>query len=166
MLGVATVRVATPRDRDAIARLWQQLVDHHRRLDADYRTPVGLGEALVREIEVGLERDSRLILVAADDQNDLTGFLHAEVAGATGTIHELYVVPECRGTGLGGGLVREAEGWLRAQPIRLVNVRVERANAAARRFWAARGFVTCPGADPSTALHLERKLARHEPPGA
>lgn len=171
------LRVATDQDRAAIARLWRELVDHHRSLDADYRTPVGLGEALLHEIEVGLELDSRLILVA-DDGSGLRGFLHAEVDGETGIIHELYVVPERRGAGLGAGLVREAGTWLRAHPLRRqcvcvcvcvrVCVRVERANPDALRFWIRLGFALQEGADenPSTALHLERKLARHEPPGA
>jgi hypothetical protein len=47
-------------------------------------------------------------------------------------------------------------------------VRVERANPDALRFWIRLGFALQEGADedPSTALQLERKLARHEPPGA
>jgi GNAT superfamily N-acetyltransferase len=143
--GGLAIRPAEPRDRDRVIALWLALIDHHRRLDRDYPALPQIRSALDREVDQALAGSACRIYVA-DAGDGPIGFVSAEIAdeigtpGALGTIHELYVAPERRGTGVGRALVGAAEEWFRARSVARRRVRVETANAAALRFWRAAGY--------------------------
>jgi GNAT superfamily N-acetyltransferase len=139
------IRRGEPGDRDAVLALWLALIEHHRRLDRDYPDLPGVSGALEREIDLALEGTSSRIYLGVDDGRAV-GFVSAEIADEPdgsvplGTIHELYVVPERRGAGLGRALVDAAEEWFGARAVGRRRVRVETSNRDALRFWRAVGY--------------------------
>jgi len=146
--GAVRIRLATPRDTDALVSLWLGLVEHHRRLDPEYPLLPGLREQLRREIERGIRVESCEISLA-EVEGRACGFLFAELEGgrdalATGAdtawIHELFVVEEARGRGVGRALVARADRFFQFHGGPRTAVRVESANRDALAFWNHLGF--------------------------
>ena len=143
------IRPARPRDREAILDLWLALIDYHRALDPLYPVVPGIREALGEEVKRGLLGGlCRLLVAELDDA--LVGFAFAEVervetreASGPGSswIHELYVVPEERGSGVGSALVEAAEKFLERRGGGRIAVRVESGNEDGLRFWQRRNFI-------------------------
>ena len=142
----ASVRAATPADRDALISMWLELVLHHRRLDPDYPRVPGVRGALLAEIERGLEASSSRIWIAEREGAPL-GFVFAEVEHRGGAaslgpawIHELYVEPDARRAGVARALVEQALGFFAAHGQVRYSVRVESGNDVALGFWRRLGF--------------------------
>ncbi len=129
--------------------MWLDLIEHHRRLDSDFPPVAGLLESLRREIDRGVRASSCMLLVG-EDGDRLVGFLFAEVEGGgerddlssrdAAWIHELYVEPGSRDSGLGGSLLERADRWFEEREVPRVRVRVEVRNTAGLRFWRRCGF--------------------------
>jgi GNAT superfamily N-acetyltransferase len=158
------IRRGERRDRERVLALWLALIEHHRRLDRDYPDLRGVHGALEREIELALEGSTCRIYVAEEEDGPF-GFVSAEIAdeldapGVLGTIHELYVAPDRRGSGVGRALVRAAEEWFGARSVARRRVRVETSNPEALRFWRTVGYVeeTAPeGPEPRARILLRR----------
>jgi GNAT superfamily N-acetyltransferase len=161
----AGIRRAEPRDRAAVLSLWVALIDHHRRLDRDYPELPGIGGTLEREVDLALSgRGSRIYLAVAEAEP--IGFVSAEIVGerdrpgVLGAIHELYVVPERRGAGLGRALVGAVEEWFSARAVARRRVRVEISNPAALRFWRAVGYADDPSVDVASEPRARILLRR------
>ena len=79
--------------------------------------------------------------VVGDDGERLGGTAFAAAAGPDGktvVLHQLYVHPDCQGSGLGSALLAEIiESFPQAERLRL---EVEEANEPAIRFYRAKGF--------------------------
>jgi GNAT superfamily N-acetyltransferase len=92
---------------------------------------------------------SRLVCIAAADGMPV-GFAEGSLRvppayyepGVLGLINHLYVVPQQRGKGLAGQLVRRLQGWFESRRVRTVQLHVVRGNQDAVDFWAGRGFET------------------------
>jgi GNAT superfamily N-acetyltransferase len=139
------VRRAVAADRQALLRLWLDLVEHHRRLDPAYPQPPALDETLGRELERGL-RSERCRVLVADAGDGPIGFLFGEIEpgpspAQRGRIQELYVEPDWRRRGLGTALTDAARRWFGERGVDRVAVRVEPANKDGLRFWTRSGFV-------------------------
>ena len=168
------VRTASERDLDAIRAL---LVETwHATYDGIY------GAAKVTEITdewhsiAALKR--RLVqpnadFLVADDGKRLGGMAYAaaEAGGKTVMLHQLYVLPELQGHGIGGMLLDEIiESFPDAELFRL---EVEQANTKAIGFYMSQGFLQTSrtencGAENSSlpALIFERSVAgRTDGPG-
>ena len=168
------VRTACERDLDAIRAL---LVETwHATYDGIY------GAAKVTEITdewhsiAALKR--RLVqpnadFLVADDGKRLGGMAYAaaEAGGKTVMLHQLYVLPELQGHGIGGMLLDEIiESFPDAELFRL---EVEEANTKAIGFYMSQGFLQTSrtencGAENSSlpALIFERSVAgRTDGPG-
>ena len=142
------IRSAHPSDRAAVVGLWLELIEYHRRLDPDYPVPAGLREALLAEIDRGLERPACRLLLAAG-AGEAIGFLFAEADAesrrgeeevGSGWIHELWVAPAWRRRGVASALVEEAQCFFDERGEARMSVRVEAGNAEGLAFWRRRGF--------------------------
>jgi GNAT superfamily N-acetyltransferase len=142
------IRLAAVRDIDDLVSLWLGLVEHHRQLDPEYPTLPGLEGLLRREVERALRLESCEISIA-ECEGRACGFVFAELengrdAPATGAttawIHELFVVEDKRGTGVGRALVARADRFFESQGGPRTAVRVESANREALSFWERLGF--------------------------
>ncbi len=151
------IRRARAEDKPALLDLWLRLVEYHRRLTPEFPAMAGIREVIASEVRRGVQRVSSRLLVA-DDAARLVGFLFAEVETSNAPtteppsawIHELWVEPERRGSGVGARLLREAETFFAERGVARLSVRVESANEVGRSFWERRGFA-------ERARILERK---------
>ena len=128
-----------------IAPLLRALHEHHeplvgRRLLPDW-------EERQRQHLEGLlaTGDQRILLARLEGR--AVGFANgalrvnpAVMAETFGTIDNVYVTPEVRGTGLASQLVRALEGWFRGRGADAVQLSVVAANTHAVEVWTAMGF--------------------------
>lgn len=153
----AAIRAAAPDDLERLIELWTALVEHHRSLDPEYPRTPGLRDAFKSEIERGM-RDPGCRIWVAESEGATLGFLFAEAEtespaveeGGIGWIHELYVDPRARRSGVGRALVERALAFFRERRSGRVSVRVETPNVLGREFWESLGF-------SERALILERR---------
>ncbi|WP_372911180.1 GNAT family N-acetyltransferase [Salinigranum sp.] len=140
-------------DVDALVELWvrlargQRAYGSHLRADEN-RTPVR--ESLAQHV-VG---DGVVVARAADDSDGptvegLVGFVMFGLEGGDyeqvvtrGVVHNLFVVPERRGEGVGSALLERAEEDLSAFGADVVSLEAMAANADARRFYERHGYRT------------------------
>lgn len=148
MAETPAIRPAGARDARRVLSLWLDLIEHHRSLDPGYPPLPGVRGLLLREIERGL-RARHCRLLVADAGDGAVGFLFAEVpisggaaalADRSGRIHEVYVEPAWRRSGVGSALLGFADQWFKERSVFRVSVRVEPGNRGGMRFWKRSGF--------------------------
>lgn len=102
---------------------------------------IGLSAADSREaIERYLARNPGMSFVARSDQGDLLGAVLCGQDGRRGYLHHLAVRSDCRGQGIGRGLVARCLAALRSQRIDKCHLFVYQDNQAGRAFWEKIGW--------------------------
>lgn len=144
---MAAVRAGTPEDLEVLLPLYSALYRELRGFGLAFELdPDGLRSSLSAML------GSRRCLVAvAETEGVPVGFLSAGVLrmdrklsfhgqSVLGMIHDLYLTPERRGTGLARRLLDCAEDWLAGQGAALVECQVVEGNGPGRAFWARQGY--------------------------
>jgi GNAT superfamily N-acetyltransferase len=142
------IRAAAAADADAVAAMWESLVEYH----------VALDDGLPPAAPNGARRYARRLLERAADP--LTQVLIAEVDGiaagyvlgvvvdlvpemfeqeASGFLADIFVVEAFRRAGVGEALVEALGAWFKARGIRYFEWHVAARNAAGLAFWQAMG---------------------------
>lgn len=116
---------------------------------ADYEAVTALWQSTGREVVARAEltaklaRDPELFLVA-EDAGAVVGVVMGTYDGRRGWILRLAVDPARRRAGIASALVTEVETRLAALGCPRINLLVMPDNAAALRFWQARGYLPAP----------------------
>lgn len=143
------VRPATPEDVPGVLPMVGAICAMHEQLDPDRYAML---PDVVQRYERWLPARSRdprsVFLVGTDDAGRLRGFLVATIETSIpiyrlsefGFIHDVWVDPEARGTGLGGALVDGALARFRTLGVSQVRLETAAANDIARRLFSSRGF--------------------------
>lgn len=136
---------ATPADVDALADLWVALAADQRRYGSHLRA--GPNRAVIREslARAAVADDLRV----AREDGEVLGFVSFsiergdyETDAVRGTVTNVYVRPDDRGQGVGGGLLDAAETALRAHGADVVAIEAMADNERARRLYRRRGYET------------------------
>jgi RimJ/RimL family protein N-acetyltransferase len=101
-----------------------------------------------------LRAHAQFALLADDDLVGLIGAQRQSVE--TVYLYSLWLEPAVRGRGLGHDLVSAAVDWARTQGARVVTLRVDSGNAAARAIYERLGFGVVEG--PSKAHEVTMSL--------
>lgn len=143
------IRTATANDIPDIQRLYQQLEDHHLHLRPDIFQPCngpGRPDEQIREWIEGQDTD----YLIAEINARLAGFLSIKISSASAlpmfkpqqfaTVNSAVVDLPHRSAGIGSALLEAAKEWAAARNLKTIRVHVWTDNAAAQRFYLARGF--------------------------
>ena len=153
-----TVRRALPQDFDAIADLWRQF-DH----EVPPPTHEGPADEEKELAEVREIIDSEIAFVAEDNEGTAVGFaLARKRASGFGSVTDLYVHPDTRGTGIGTGLMREVVAAFRALDIEHLDLEVQASNAMARSLYGRWGLRDEVLIMAGTVSELEVKLGSRD----
>jgi ribosomal protein S18 acetylase RimI-like enzyme len=136
-----TVREATADDIEAIREVAR------RSWEADYPTIVSR-ETVTDRVDEWYASDRladdvgrpRALVLVADEGGEVVGFSHAVLSGDAGHILRLYVDPDHRGQGTGGGLLETTRDELFARGAEAVQAMVLAANEPGNEFYRAYGF--------------------------
>lgn len=130
---------ATAEDADAIRGVAE------RSMEASYAVSPDTLEAILEEqfnadhIADLVQSDDTLLLVARED-DEVAGFVEAEMDGESGTLTWLHVATEFRGMGAGSGLFEAARERLHDQGVENVRARELADNAEGQGFFEHFGF--------------------------
>lgn len=138
------IRPATGDDADAIAALWQQLVDHHHGLDAALPTATRDGPKRYADRVKHQLDDSFTHIIVAEQAGEIAGYVLGMVVDLlpdmfqgkmTGFLADIYVDESLRQRGVGRALVDELASWFKSRGVEQMEWYVASRNAAGRAFW-------------------------------
>lgn len=143
-----TIRSVEPRDKKAIAQLWQALTDYHVQLDP--RLPGATPGAANRYASRLLERrdDSFTRAFVAEVEGRVVGYVLGAVVDLhpdlfehvdTGFIADIFVEEGYRRHGIARRLVDTLNAWFAEQGVYHTEWQVAAANLDGIRFWEAVG---------------------------
>ena len=142
------IRQASPTDRAAIGRLWQELMDFHSGLDPDaFLLAPGALDAQLRFLDERMADEDSMVLVA-DTGQTLVGFIVGRLEEGPpvyqhrqhGAIWDTCVTQSWRRRGVGRKLVADLLDWFRQRGLRDVDVGAAACNPLSNAFWHALGF--------------------------
>jgi GNAT superfamily N-acetyltransferase len=129
--------------------------------NAEFQTPGPSAQEFAGRLERLLRGDD-LVVFRAGEPPEPTGFalltyrLTHFFDGPLAQLEELYVRPELRGRGIGGGLLETAIEHTRARGGEEMHINVDEVDADARRFYERHGFVNIePGNDYRMLCYLQ-----------
>jgi len=141
------VRKATPADLGAIAELWKEFMDFHRKRDEHFVRSADGHERFKEFIAGHLSSDNSCVLVAEREQ-DVIGYCLATLAKYPpvfetrdyGTVFDLAVTEHCRRQGIGQRLFETAQSWFSERGVHRIEIRVAITNKSSTAFWRKAGF--------------------------
>ena len=151
--------LSNAKDADAITRL----VDEYARLPIGQGAP--LDENVRRELLPGLRRHSGALVFLAWLGDRAVGVAVCMTGFSTFTarplmnIHDLAVSEDCRGRGVGRGLIEAVEAKARALGCGKVTLEVRKDNVAADRLYRRLGFGNAKGR-PATFFLTKTLVSR------
>ena len=132
------IRPATPQDMDQLCELAGQLLTNIR--------AEGTSEDARRVFQHIMNSADRGLVVVAENKGALCGYAYAsyewraEFGGETMDIVALFVTPQWRGKGVGGGLIASLLENAKQRGIRRISAEVHPGNAAIERTLESSGF--------------------------
>jgi ribosomal protein S18 acetylase RimI-like enzyme len=143
-----TIRPAKAGDVDAVARLWDALVEHHRALDADLPSATEHGAMrYARRLLDHLDDPAARLLVAVRG-GEIVGYVLGVVVDLapemfaqepSGFLADIYVSAAHRRAGVGRALVEGLMDWFREKGLRYFEWHTAARNTAGIDFWRAMG---------------------------
>lgn len=142
------IRQARAADIEAVARLWQALVEHHRGLDDSLPelSPLGMLR-YARRLEDQLDNPMARVLVA-EASGEILGYVLGVVVDLapemfaqepSGFLADIYVAERWRRSGIGRALVQALAEWFRERGLRYYEWHAAARNSAALAFWRSAG---------------------------
>ena len=142
------IRLVQPDDIDAVARLWEALVEYHRQLDSDLppAAPQGARRYARRLIERIDDPMSRVLVAQVD--GEVVGYVLGVVVDlapemfaqdASGFLADIFVDEAYRRAGVGKALVGALTDWFREKKLHYFEWHVAARNEAGLAFWRSFG---------------------------
>jgi ribosomal protein S18 acetylase RimI-like enzyme len=152
------VRPAVPEDFDAIAELWKQF--DHELPPPTHEGPADQEKELAEVREI---LDSEVAFVAEDDDATPVGFaLARRRAPGFGTLTDLYVAQEARGSGVGTELMRSVLAAFRSDGIEQLDLDVLASNRVARSLYGRWGLKDEVIVMVGSVAELEERIGRQD----
>lgn len=142
------IRPARLNDVSDLQGLWIELMDHHSKLDSDYRLTENADSNWADYIRSKFENKNAALIVAVCDER-LVGYIGALVREYPpvytikkyGFIEEIAVTRNYRRKGIASQLWCAAEDWLLSQEVTRIKVNVDAANPESQSFFRNQGFL-------------------------
>jgi ribosomal protein S18 acetylase RimI-like enzyme len=142
-----TVRQAKPGDVEPLLDLWQEMMDHHARLDPRL-TPAADGRQAFRPTVERWMADSEWRVLVAKADGEIVGYAIGHVADINpvlakpsyGYVTDICVSPGWRRHGVGRRLFKSMRTWFQRRDLAAVQLSVAALNPTAQAFWRAMGF--------------------------
>jgi len=142
------IRTATVQDVPEILRLWKQLMDMHEALDQFFALSEDGQTNFVKFLQGQISNQNAYVLVAQVGY-ELVGYSLAAkyeyppvlTTRRYAEIHDLFVVDDHRGKGIGRRLIEETVNHFFQEGITRVEIRQAVSNTIAEAFWTRMGFV-------------------------
>ncbi|MGE5293675.1 MAG: N-acetyltransferase family protein [Solirubrobacterales bacterium] len=143
----AKIRLANRRDIPDIVRLWEELMDFHRKLDPFFTRARNSADLFRRFLEQNLENDAACVLVA-QTEDGIVGYCQgmlehhppAVLEPDYGLVLDFAVTAAHRHSGIGRQMFEALCKWFRREGVHRIEVRHSTFNPLAASFWPKMGF--------------------------
>ena len=141
-------RDAVVNDIDPIIRLWEMMMDEHRKNDARIRLADGSLEAYRAYVNHQFHSKEGMVMVAQGPDNSVVAYCLAIINRNLpvfcppyyGYLSDLFVVPGWRRKGIATALVGQVSKWLKSQDIATIQLQYYEFNVLGELFWNSQGF--------------------------
>lgn len=142
------IRPLTVHDADAVAHLWQQLVEYHRQLDEAMPYPAPYGAQRYARRLVDLIHDTHQQVYVAEEDGQVVGYVLGVLVDLlpeifdqekAGFLADIFVAPEYRRCGIGRELVEAIKGWFVSIGVTHFEWYVASKNIPGIAFWRSVG---------------------------
>lgn len=142
------IRSARPDDIDAVAKLWQDLVLYHHRLDASLPPAAPQGARRYARRLVDRLDDPMSRVFVAEDSGSVVGYVLGVVVDLapemfaqepSGFLADIYVAESHRRRGIGRALVDSLRAWFASQGLGYFEWHVAALNEESIAFWRSVG---------------------------
>jgi len=143
------VREARGGDRDAIGKLWRELMEHHRSLDSRFTVAPDGEKKYVRHVAEMIRTKNARVLVAEDiASGEIIAYVMGELQsrppialpGLYGFISDICVQEAWRKQGIGREMYQDLRRWFVTRKAIAVELYIAEANPAAQQFWSEMGL--------------------------
>ncbi len=142
------IRLATDNDSQAIAQLWEKLIDYHYALDDILPRPVPNGAEIYLQQMILREYDPRSRVLVAEAKGEVIGYVLGMIVDlvpemfvqeSSGFLVDIFVDEAYRGHGVGRALVDTLADWFREQGLKHYEWYVASCNHETIAFWQRLG---------------------------
>lgn len=150
----STLRLATPEDADAVARLLHDF-------NTEFATPSPGPAVLAARLRVLLSGDVTFAILAGEPAAGLalvTLRPNVWYDGPVALLDELYVVPGLRGRGFGSAIIERLLALAGQRGVDLIEINVDEGDVDARRFYERQGFSATEPGSTERAFYYWREL--------
>jgi GNAT superfamily N-acetyltransferase len=143
-----TIRPFAHDDSQAIAALWESLVEYHQALDKDLPRATPDGGIIYVERMISRTDDPNTLVLVAEIDGRVVGYVLGAIVDLVpdmfereicGFIADIFVEPDHRRHGIGRLLMEAMLDWFQSEGIRYYEWYVAAQNPAARAFWREMG---------------------------
>lgn len=142
------IRAATEDDLNAVAKLWEELIQYHNRLDRRFWRQAKDGRAQFRDWMAQTLGSKDRVLLVAEISNRVVGFTHGMLKSSpppmkprrSGFITDMAVTQAHRHSGVGRRLMTAVEEWFRRHGADEITLTAAVRNKSGLAFWEAMGF--------------------------
>lgn len=142
------IRAAQAEDIDAVACLWEALVDYHHRIDPELPSAAPQGAKRYARRLVDRIDDPTSCLLVADANGEVVGYVFGVIVDlapemfmhdASGFLADIYVSDSYRRQGIGRRLVEGLAAWFSEKGLRYFEWHVAARNEESVAFWHSVG---------------------------
>lgn len=142
------IRPATVEDAEAIARMWERLVEYHRNLDHDLPPATADGPRRYARSLAQRVDDTHTCTYVAEGDGQLIGYILGVIVDfppemfeqePSGFLADIYVEDAYRGQGVGSALVNALAEWFEQKGLTYFEWHVAARNTVGLRFWRKMG---------------------------
>lgn len=143
------IREAKSSDRNSIATLWLELMDHHRALDSRFRIAPDAEHRYSRHAQEMIRSNRARVLIAEEvDTSKVFGYIMGElqdrpaisIPGLYGFISDVYIRESWREQGVARALVDELKQWFIKHKATAVELYAAENNIPSLAFWENMGM--------------------------
>jgi ribosomal protein S18 acetylase RimI-like enzyme len=120
------------KDMDALIGIWKILMEEHKQIEPELYVLSDIAEEKQREFFTNSINSQEKFLYGAFDENQLVGYAFGWIDGRPpvlemqiiGNLSDIIVGPNCRGKGIGKGLVDTFMDWCKKRQIKKIQLHV------------------------------------------
>jgi len=132
------IRSALADDIDKLIHLWSERVNLLAQADKRFASTSYMEDVLGQQIQAYLNNQNSIIFVALAD-DDVGGFVVAEILNNYGIIHEMALDAHQYHGGMGRGLVKHSRQHFLKRNVKQIIIKVPRFHPVEQAFWLALG---------------------------
>ena len=134
------IRKAKLEDIERIHELDKESVEYHKKFDKDFYTVSNKWWNIKKDSQIKAIKSSRDLILVAEDEGDVVGYIWGYIENKIGKIQELIVTSKSRGKGVGTNLINEMLKYFKEKKCEISEIEVNVENEPTIKTYEKAGF--------------------------